>query len=691
MLGTFLDFLLVVLGFSSIVVIHEFGHFLAARWAGVRVLAFAVGFGPALLSFRQGLGLRVGSSAPEFAKMELEGRAGGVSSTEYRLNGLPFGGYVKMLGQEDFDPTATSAASDSYQTCPPWKKLIIISAGVVFNVIAAAVLFIIVFMAGLRTESPRIGIVSFDTPAAGTMPINAAANGVTDPGLQPGDLVTQVNGHSAHSFNDVLLAGAMAKPGKPVNLTVQRDGIAEPLQFSIIPEAGRLTGLLELGVGPSFSPVVVDLRTESQRTAAHAAFASIGLDGLRSGMRLVRAGTITEIKGASAIDAAARASGGLPFEVEFVGEDGAKLVRTVTPVPELEEDAVRNQGKGRLAVDHLLGLVPVMIVGDADEDSAAFKKGLRTGDVFVRLGSIEFPSIVQGMAEIKSAAGRDIAVTVLRKNDAGEWNEVNLPGVAVSRKGLIGFSVGDSARTHALLAASPQMFVDPFGKESVNQAASLGLAPGSVIEAVNEIPVSDFVTLRAALKESAQSGAAIALRVRPPSGVVRTIDWNLSPQEVERLGKLSWNAPFGNAIFEPEFVTLKAKGPGEAVSMGLDETRRVMLMTYATFSRLFEGTIKLEHLKGPVGIAHVGTLLASRGFVWLLFFLALISVNLAVINFLPMPIVDGGQFLLIVYEQIRGRPASIAFQNVITIAGLLLIGSMFLIVTYNDIRNLLGI
>jgi regulator of sigma E protease len=115
-----------------------------------------------------------------------------------------------------------------------------------------------------------------------------------------------------------------------------------------------------------------------------------------------------------------------------------------------------------------------------------------------------------------------------------------------------------------------------------------------------------------------------------------------------------------------------------------------MMMTYLTFARLFEGTVKVEHLKGPVGIAQMGTKVAERGLIWLLFFMALISVNLAVINFLPLPIVDGGQFIFLVLEQIRGRPVSPQIQNVTTMIGLLLIGTMFIIVTFNDIVNLFG-
>ena len=141
------------------------------------------------------------------------------------------------------------------------------------------------------------------------------------------------------------------------------------------------------------------------------------------------------------------------------------------------------------------------------------------------------------------------------------------------------------------------------------------------------------------------------------------------------------------SAFKPAEFTLRAEGPIDSVRVGLAETHRVMLMTYLTFARLFQGTVKIEHLKGPVGIAHLGTRVADRGLIWLLFFMALISVNLAVVNFLPIPIVDGGQFLFILFEWVRGKPVPEAVQSIATVAGRLLIGAAFLVVTFNDIRN----
>src|SRR5437868_13133394 len=117
-LGTVRDLALVILGFGLIVFLHELGHFIAARWAGIRVLAFAVGFGPALFSYRKGMGFQPGSSEAKYLDLvkaeasgakTTEGRRATYrqySPTEYRFNVLPLGGYVKMLGQDDVNPLA---------------------------------------------------------------------------------------------------------------------------------------------------------------------------------------------------------------------------------------------------------------------------------------------------------------------------------------------------------------------------------------------------------------------------------------------------------------------------------------------------------------------------------------------------------------------------------------------------------
>jgi regulator of sigma E protease len=235
----------------------------------------------------------------------------------------------------------------------------------------------------------------------------------------------------------------------------------------------------------------------------------------------------------------------------------------------------------------------------------------------------------------------------------------------------------------------------------------LDLAPGATIAAVNGVKAKNLHDVARLVREAivarpteptvqltvqpAAAGLPAFARGADTESATQTIAWTLAPHEVEALGHLGWTSNVPPGLFELAQVKLRAEGITQALAMGFHETKRTMLQTYLTFARLVQGTVKVEHLKGPVGITHLGTLIAERGFVWLLFFLALISVNLAVINFLPLPIVDGGQFLFILYEWIRGKPVPVGFQNAVTVAGLVLIGAMFLFVTYNDIRNLLGI
>src|SRR5690606_29639305 len=109
-----------------------------------------------------------------------------------------------------------------------------------------------------------------------------------------------------------------------------------------------------------------------------------------------------------------------------------------------------------------------------------------------------------------------------------------------------------------------------------------------------------------------------------------------------------------------------------------------------TLLRLFEGSVQVEQLSGPVGIAHIGKLVAERGWAALLWFLALISVNLAVINFLPLPIVDGGLFVFLLVEGITRRPVPAVVQQVVGYAGLALIAAVFLLLTYHDLLTLFG-
>ncbi len=707
MFNTLIDVLMVLLGFGTIIFVHELGHFVAARWAGIRVLAFAIGFGPAIVSYRKGMGFRKGSTEPEYlatldrenalARLPNRGdlatastRTLAISPTEYRLNALPFGGYVKMLGQEDANPMAVSDAADSYQRCVPWKRLIVISAGVVMNIILAAMLFVIVFSIGRNVDPPIIGFVEPGRAAALAKP--QAPWSHLGPGLRAGDIIERIENERPLSFDDLRLEAAMASPKASLTMQVKRDGVSEPILFDVHPLENRLTAMQDIGATPAFGNVVaIDLP-----------------DGPRKG------DVLTHVSGRPAVSAhdldhVVHNSNGYSLRATFRDVTGASKEYAVQPTPELMLGLV-GDNKTLHTVAHFAGLVGVMSVQNHDKslDDHARAQGLEPGDIFARVGSIEFPSIHQGILEVRKHKGKTLPIVVLRPSPAkdGTFVEFSNPVAKVKSDGRIGMAVSETADTLALIAACIPQVGDDLGQRIDCSAAALPLTPGTIIVAVDSIPVRTLRDVAKVVREQVtnKSASTVTLTIhRPANGLPSTqadlkantptesIPWTLTQQELQAIKDLGWDSNFPLGIFKPATETLRADNAWHALRMGIHETKRTMLQTYLTFARLVQGSIKVEHLKGPIGIAHLGTLIADRGVIWLLFFLALISVNLAVINFLPLPIVDGGQFLFILYEWIRGRPVPLSIQNAVTIAGLVMIGCMFLLVTYNDIRNLLGV
>ena len=689
-LGSAADLFLVVLGFSLIIFIHEAGHFFAAKWAGIRVLAFAIGFGPALVSYRKGLGVRRGSSEAEAARARASGRA--LSPTEYRLNILPLGGYVKMLGQEDADPSARSEEKDSYQNCPPLKRMVVISAGVIANIVTAAIAFVLVFSIGLKVEPAVVGEVEPGSPAARAMPSGSQTPGIAGPGLKTGDRVISVDGEATTHFNDLRFKVAYAAPQTPVIVRVQRPGVEQPIDFSILPEASRVERLLSIGVGPAASGTLPDAPSRRFRSAFAKAMKDQGYEGLEPGMSLVA------IDGRATgdpyeIQRAATGSGGTPLTLEFAGGDETRKSIVVTPTPEFQQRIVTITGRGETPVDHLLGLTPVIGVRKVVEGSAAEKLGLQAGDVFARIGTTEFPSIPSGISEINRSKGTQVGVVVLRKGVDGVWDRKDLGTVKVSSEGTIGFMPRDSAELLAIVApawAESSAAAANEGSGGSGGPGGPGLTGGSVIVRVDGRAVKTLADVRERLRDAAASGTDATLKIgfRPPAGGdERSVDWAVSAADLKLVADLGWTSPITPMLFAPQQFALKADGIGDALGMGVQETHRTMAMTYLTFARLFQGTVKVDNLRGPVGIAHVGLSVADKGFVWLLFFFALISINLAVINFLPIPITDGGHMLFLLYEQITGKMVSVAVQNAATIAGLAVIGSLFLYVTFNDVSR----
>ncbi|MCX5639440.1 MAG: site-2 protease family protein [Planctomycetota bacterium] len=723
--------LVILLGFGVLIFIHELGHFMAARWAGIRCESFSVGMGPVLGAWRSGIGWRAGSTDPatiaRFGKPAIEMTdeelaRNGIGETEWSLRALPLGGYVRMLGQDDLDPAKVSEARRSFQRAPVWKRMIVVTAGVTCNLVLAIAMFVFTFMVGVRFEAPVVGGVVAGSPASSA---ESATGGPA--GLKAGDAITAIDGEPVLTFADIQIAGAMARPGEALTIDVQRvdeTGLAVARTFRIIPRKDAITGLLAIGIEPAMSGMIGAVRGE-EREIFDSTMSSAGLgpvvtgtksDALRSltkvmeptaGNRVMEARAVMQqympvATGERASDSpsvtmllseAAERSAGTPFDTEWTTASGAIVTRKLQPIPELQVMITPASVSNELEIDRgLLGLVPLIRVERVPPGSAN-EATLRAGDVLLRVADVDGPRMSQLRAALTGHASGTVDIVVLR---GGEPTRLT---AHVDRSGRFGVVIAPALNNPATTGTIDRLATEATatGVARPSAVAALKLLPRTAVRSVAGTPVTDWTTMRAALLLATQDAAtrgesaSVTMEVEAPTPAHERsqVVIALTKDDVVSIHALGWDSPVTAAIFDPLMTRLTANGnPLTAVRMGFHQTKTMVVMTYLTLDRIFRGSVGVEQLRGPVGIVHLGSRVVDRGLMYLVFFLAMISVNLAVLNFLPLPIVDGGLFLYLIYEHITGRAPSLKFQNAATMVGLLLLGSLFLFTFYNDVMRL---
>jgi len=193
-----MDVLYFVVLVGVLIFVHELGHFAWAKFFGVRVLRFSLGFGPRLIGFRRG-------------------------ETEYVLAAIPLGGYVRMFGESSADAVGPEEEERSFQGQPLWKKLIIVVAGPAMNLVFPIVLYFVVFLGDAELPPPVVGTVFPNTPAYGK--------------LVPGDRILRVDGADVGTFYDVNRI-VERSPGRQLAFSVDRGG--ETLTIPITPDLTRV-------------------------------------------------------------------------------------------------------------------------------------------------------------------------------------------------------------------------------------------------------------------------------------------------------------------------------------------------------------------------------------------------------------------------------------------------------------------
>jgi regulator of sigma E protease len=186
----------VVILLGVMILIHELGHYLAARLVGVKVETFSFGFGPRLVGLKRG-------------------------ETDFRISAVPFGGYVRMLGEQPGDEPSTDPRS--FQAKPRWQRALIVVAGPLMNIVLAIVIVTGLYMHGFPKE-----VTSSDPVVTSLEPDSAAAKA----GLQPGDRIIQINNRKDPTWTDLLTQEAL-NANHPLRIVVDRNG--RKLNFTVTP------------------------------------------------------------------------------------------------------------------------------------------------------------------------------------------------------------------------------------------------------------------------------------------------------------------------------------------------------------------------------------------------------------------------------------------------------------------------
>ncbi|MFK7734688.1 MAG: site-2 protease family protein [Pirellulaceae bacterium] len=674
----------VALGLGFVIFVHELGHFLAAKTFGVRCDKFYVGFdvpisiGP----------IKLPSTLGKFQWGE----------TEYGIGIIPLGGYVKMLGQDDDPRKAEEEASKlrmgegedapldprSYPAKPVWQRMIIISAGVIMNLIFAVILAGAAYWSGVPYTPAVVGSVYSGGPAwqAGLAPGDQILQvGNIDEDLRKlryDDFATEVISHG-FEFKDAPLPIVYESEGERIETTASPTPRYHPDGFYLV------------GLTSSTTPTI------GSKPFTPDSFLSKAQPNLMAGDRIVAVNgeelpahpqfdKVTASELTSRFQANWESPVTVTVERTPEGQSGSKDVKPEIVEVELPPVPVKSLGIG-----FKLGPVTALQSG-----SLAAASELQVGDVIKAVNGepvedgLKLPSIVGRLA------GQPVKLTVMRGSDEQiEELEIEIAAAKKPRFDPIPLLSGEMSLGELGVAFSVSPVVTTV--DDSDQGIEIGDTLKQIQWVLNDEQKEE-------LESMFNERSFESLRVDDEFTVACLYDLlqNL-PEDAqlrcvfERDGKMreplelttkyaeDWYWHVRGIAMTPLMDNYKAASLSEAATLGLWETSRRFKGVLNFLRLLVTGRIGTKGLGGPGRIAYVAAAEASYGPSRLLLFLTMLSANLAILNFLPIPALDGGHMVFLTAEAIRGKPVSEALQVRLTMVGVLGLLSLMAFVIVKDI------
>ncbi|MEN6333317.1 MAG: site-2 protease family protein [Phycisphaerales bacterium] len=663
-IGVVSNVVVVLLGFGAVVLVHEFGHFIIAKLGGIKVEAFSICMPPTVLGIRRtrsGFKFRF---LPSFSGRKEEDSPEDDEATEYRIGLFPFGGYVKLLGQEDTGPVKQNDDPRSFARKPVSIRAAVIAAGVIFNVISAAIIFMVVFLVGINLPPAVVGGVVPKSPAAKA-------------GLKPGDEFLSIDGMTKDlDFSNTMIAAALSGVDEKVPATVRRAdgsvfettlvaenlgrsfrefGIDEPRSLTIAQVSEPSVKILKERTG--LLPGDREVAVNGQKVEQHWQLSEIVQKTLTPTVELTAerkaGGQVETVQTSLPLDWAAAENGEVPSESD--------LGNVYSLVPRLRVMGVNGED----------GFAPPKN-GKDKEDGAT---RLKVGDIILAIGDVEYPTYKE-LREITSKHEGELLTLKVLRTDANDVDQTLSVTVKPRRapgeqRVIIGFFPALDAK-HAVVAKAIATPSSP---------TPLDIPRGARIVSVNGKPVSSFFDVIAEVRR--WDNQPVTLQYKLDGAVEGSVTLPVAQVQATSTVRAQLAEP---VPFKQLDRLYQAKGPIDAMAMGYRRTLGFIAQTYVTLARLIRGLISPENLMGPVGIITLSyRIVADQPLVNYMYFLGLISATIAVMNFLPLPPFDGGLIVLMLIEKIKGSALTERTQGLVAYAGWVLVLVLLVYVTFNDI------
>ena len=669
--------LMVALGLGFVIFIHELGHFALAKWADVKVDKFSIGFGPTLVGFQWG-------------------------ETYYSLSIIPLGGFVKMLGENPTED-GQEAQSDprSYLNKTVGARMGIISAGVIMNLITGFFFFFFAYRFGLPYIPAEVGAVVPGSPAY-------------QAGIQPGDEIKAVDGKTGVTFEDFFQTVSLSGHGQSVRLDLKRASTGEDYNVLVTPVVRPDRLKPEVGLG---FPVDSTVAATGFRKLPGTVGEAKNTEQIKDRDRIVAiagaSGEFTKINHVRDLNLALSRLRGEPVRLQVVSdEDKAATPREVTIPP------AKSMGLGVL---FQIGPIEAIQPG-----SPAAKAGLTKGDVILSVDGkpvdpltlpyVAFDSIgkeIKLEVENNAAVKREVIVTPraepLENEEPVMSDYQNVPSLGLCyfiqpkvvsvEPGSAGAKAG-IRKEHFITRVK---LVLPSDEKSVEKGSFLGSVMQSFRGKSTDQEDNSNTYLIASEPNSGPDPTFPDLEKITVMQLQRLLDYR-PIQELEFSIAIVENKlkvkpePSGSLFLQDrgllQYRQVKDLPPqpyGVCLSRAVKDIPDSIRQVIGTIRSLISQRVSKKLLGGPVTIATTAYATASEGLGTFLKFLGMLSINLAVMNFLPIPPLDGGQMCFLIGEKIKGSPLPERVQVGFTMLGLSAVLSLMVVVLYQDFMRIFGL